>query len=484
MRILPGTTLALILSVVVAPAAGAQTTRLTLAEALRMAGERSEAVTIALAGEARAAADVMRAASQRLPQVSLLGAYDRTLASEFSALTSSTVTPCPALAVDPSKPIADRVAELERAAGCGAIGPGFNFSSLPFGQRNIYRMTVSFAQSVYSGGRIAAQERQAALGLRTAALQTVSARAITALDVTRAFYDAALGDRLVTIAESGYAQAAAAYEQTRQAFEAGRQPEFELLRAQVARDNQRPAVIRAKASRDVAYLRLRQLLELPPTAEVAVDVELDAPALAPPAPFLESLTRVETAAAAIERASILEAEALVQVREAAVTVAKSERLPSINLGSSYGKVGYPSSGAFPGADDFRTNWTLGASVQVPIFTGRRLKADELAARADLDDAQARLKQTRELAELDLATARQDLTAADAAWQASAGTVQQAQRAYEIAELRYREGLSTQLELSDSRLSLQVAQANRAQAARDLQIARARLALLPDLPVNR
>jgi outer membrane protein TolC len=485
MRTFPAAAFAAILSLVVAPPADAQTTRLTLADALRLAGDHSEAVTIALAGESRAAADVMRASSQRLPQVSLIGAYDRTLASEFSALTSSsTTTPCPALAVDPSKPIADRVAELERAAGCGAIGPGFNFSSLPFGQRNIYRMTGSFAQSVYSGGRIAAQERQAALGLRSAELQTVSARAITALDVTRAFYDAALGDRLVTIAESGYAQAAAAYEQTRQAFEAGRQPEVELLRAQVARDNQRPAVIRAKASRDVAYLRLRQLLELPPAADLAVDVELDAPALAPPAPFLESLARVEAATAALERASILQAEALVQVREAAVTIAKSERLPSVNLGSSYGKVGYPSSGAFPGTDDFRTNWTLGASVQVPIFTGRRLKADELAARADLDDAQARLKQTRELAELDVATARQDLTAADAAWQASAGTVQQAQRAYEIAELRYREGLSTQLELSDSRLSLQVAQANRAQAARDLQIARARLALLPDLPVGR
>ena len=48
-------------------------------------------------------------------------------------------------------------------------------------------------------------------------------------------------------------------------------------------------------------------------------------------------------------------------------------------------------------------------------------------------------------------------------------MQQAARAYEIAELRYREGLSTQLELSDSRLLLAQAQVNRARAARDLQI---------------
>jgi outer membrane protein TolC len=62
-------------------------------------------------------------------------------------------------------------------------------------------------------------------------------------------------------------------------------------------------------------------------------------------------------------------------------------------------------------------------------------------------------------------------------------VEQATRAYEIAELRYREGVSTQLELSDARLLLAQAQVNRAQAARDLQVARARLALLPDLPLS-
>jgi hypothetical protein len=90
---------------------------------------------------------------------------------------------------------------------------------------------------------------------------------------------------------------------------------------------------------------------------------------------------------------------------------------------------------------------------------------------------------RELADLDFESARQELAAARAAWEASGSTVGQAQRAYEIAELRYREGLSTQLELSDARLLLQQAEVNRAQAARDLQLARVRLALLPELPLT-
>ena len=68
-------------------------------------------------------------------------------------------------------------------------------------------------------------------------------------------------------------------------------------------------------------------------------------------------------------------------------------------------------------------------------------------------------------------------------EASAGTIEQATRAYQIAEVRFQSGVSTQLELADARLLLQLAEANRAQAARDLQVARARVALLPDLPLG-
>jgi outer membrane protein TolC len=68
-------------------------------------------------------------------------------------------------------------------------------------------------------------------------------------------------------------------------------------------------------------------------------------------------------------------------------------------------------------------------------------------------------------------------------EATGGTIQQAARAYDIATLRYSRRPSTQLELSDSRLALQIAQANRAQAARDLQVARVRVALLPALPIS-
>jgi outer membrane protein TolC len=67
--------------------------------------------------------------------------------------------------------------------------------------------------------------------------------------------------------------------------------------------------------------------------------------------------------------------------------------------------------------------------------------------------------------------------------ASEGTAAQAARAYSIAELRFREGISTHTELLHSRLALEQAGANRAQAARDALVARMRMALLPRLPLG-
>jgi hypothetical protein len=124
-----------------------------------------------------------------------------------------------------------------------------------------------------------------------------------------------------------------------------------------------------------------------------------------------------------------------------------------------------------------------AGASFPLFTGGRIRGEQLVAQASVDEARARLDQTRELAALDARQSVAQLQQAEAAFAASSGTSEQASRAYAIAEVRFREGISTQLELSESRLLLEQARANRVLAARNLQVARMRLALLKDLPLG-
>ncbi|MEX2662910.1 MAG: TolC family protein [Vicinamibacterales bacterium] len=463
---------------------------MTLEQVLELAETRSEAVAIAETGVRRAEGEQLRARSGRLPQLNGSASYDRALASEFSGVFGggSSGPPCPPFTLDPSAALPDRVAEIERAIDCGAVGSSLFGGGddaeldLPFGRKNTWRVNLLFSQSIYSGGRLGAQAQLSAVGRESAELALTASRARLLFEVTQAFYDAALSERLVHIAEATVAQADATVRQVQAGFEAGAQPEFELLRARVARDNQQPLVIRQRANRDIALLRLKQLLELPPDYDLRIVAPLDGP-VAPPPVFAARLTDAQTAVAATatDRTPVKEAAAAVRLREASLRAALAERRPAVSLTSNYSRVAYPS-GAFP-TGDFRTNWTVGASVDVPILTGGRQRGSEMVARADLEQSRLQLRQVEELALLDARAAHAELTAARAVFDASAGTIEQATRAYQIAEVRYQSGVSTQLELSDARLLLQQAEANRAQAARDLQVARARVALLPDLPLG-
>ncbi|MBV9108439.1 MAG: TolC family protein [Gemmatimonadetes bacterium] len=463
---------------------------LSLDEALNMAEGASDQIVVARAGVMRAGGQRLQALSQRLPQLNGTAGYSRALASQFSSLskggavdtTQKGPTNCNKFVPNPSLPIDQRLDSLEHAVDCATNSSPFSsLGSLPFGRENTWTLGLALSQNLFSGGRIAGQVDAASAGRRRAEIQLASTRAQLVLDVAQAYYNAALADRLVSIAEANLAQADETLRQVTLARQVGNQPEFELLRAQVTRDNQRPVVIQRRADRDLAYTRLRLLLDLPVDQAVTLTTPLNDAAPVPVARFASNPNLIGDTTTS-NRAPVRQAAEAVNAQEAQLRVAKSERFPSLSLVSNYQKVGYPG-GFFPAWSDFATNWTIGAQLSVPLFTGGRIRGDEMVAQANLMEARATLSQTRQQAELDTRTALQQLDAARAQWQASAGTVEQATRAYQIAEIRFREGLSTQTELTDSRILLQQAEANRAQAARDLQIAQVRIALLPDLPLN-
>jgi outer membrane protein TolC len=495
---------ALILGVALATPAGvsgqvtqssAAAITLSLDDAVRRAEGQSETVEIARAGVRRAEGQKIQAYSQFLPQVFGSAGYTRTLKSEYSSLSTpapdttaptSPAPPCDDYLRDGSSSLEERVAGLETASRCASgVNPFAAFSSLPFGQANQWRLGLSVSQNIFAGGRLVAQNAAAAAGRRSADLELTSQRAQIILDVTQAYYDAALADRLVAISDASFTQTENVLRQVRLNRDVGNTSEFELLRAQVTRDNQRPQMIQRRSDREVAYLRLKQLLNIPLEQAVSLTTPIEDVSGIPAGIQLAGLkvTSYENPdTASANRAAVRQADEAVRAQRELLTVARSQRLPAISLSSQYGAVAYPQSG-LPGSNDFRANWTVGVSAQVPLFTGGRIRGDEMVAQANLAESRARLQQVREFAALDSRVALNALNQAMSAWEASRGTAEQASRAYTIAEVRYREGISTQLELNDSRILMEQATANRALAARNLQIARIKLALLPNLPLQ-
>lgn len=472
-----------------------QATALSLDDAVRLAEGQSEDVQIARAGVRRAEGQKIQAHSQLLPQIYGSAGYTRTLKSEYSGISgpaadttmpASPAPPCDDYLRGETASIEDRVAGLETASRCASgLNPFAAFSSLPFGQANQYRLGLSVSQNLFSGGRIIAQNNAAAAGQRSADIELTARRAQIILDVTQAYYDAVLADRLVAISDASFTQTENLLKQVQLNRDIGNTSEFELLRAQVTRDNQRPQMIQRKSDREVAYLRLKQLLNIPLDKTLSLTTPIDDVSGIPTGISVAglSVTSYETPdTAASNRSAVRQADEAVTAQQELLRVARSQRLPALSLNSQYGAVAYPQAG-LPGSNDFRANWTIGVSAQLPIFVGGRIRGDEMVAQANLAESRARLQQVREFASLDSRVALNALDQAKAAWEASRGTAEQASRAYQIAEVRYREGISTQLELNDSRILMEQATANRALAARNLQMARIKLALLPNLPLQ-
>jgi outer membrane protein TolC len=448
-----------------------RTVTLSLDDALRLAPATSQNVDVARAGVTRASGGKYQARAQFLPQLNATGSYNRTLKSQFSGLASSSNSS--------SSTGTGTTGGTTDTTGQRPAGGGFDLSKTSFAAANLWTFGLSFSQNLFTGGRVTAQNTAANAQLASAQIELTAQQAQASLDVTQAYYDAVLADQLVSIADSSVSSTKAVLAQTELAKKVGNASEYELLRAQVTYQNQLPVAIQARSNREVAYLHLKQLLNMPLDDALRLTTGIEGPN-GPTLPAIAQGPMSDTSASV--RAPVRELDEAVRGAEAQVKIARAERIPNLALVSNYQRLYFPST-VFPTLNQGVNNWTVGFSTNFPIFDGGRIKGDQLIAQAGVQQAKAQREQTRQFAALDARTALNALQEAQSTWDASRGTAEQAQRAYAIDQVRFREGISTQTDLSQSRLLLEQALANRAQAARNLAVARVKLALLRDLPLT-
>jgi outer membrane protein TolC len=452
-----------------ATAASSAATPLSLGDALRMAEQKSSNVRAAQAGLDRAGGQLRQANSQLLPQINGSAGYQRAIQNQFQAISE----------------------QFPDTSSGGGGGDGIANSPLAaiFAAPNTFTFSLQATQNLWTAGRVSAQRAGAEAGRASADIGLSSAKAQALLDVAQAYYDAVAAERFNEIADSTLALTERTLAQVKLAREVGTASEFDLLRATVTRDNARPAAIQARGNRTAAQMRLKQLLRLPLqqslmlTTPIRDDSAALASALAPVT--LADARTVEPDTSVAARATVRQAEAQLAASQSALRAARLARLPSVQLSSLYQRFAYPPDGTFLPSDFdlYFPNWTVTLGLSFPVFNGGRISGEKTVAQADVAEAQARLEQTRDGAAVDAILAITAYESAAAAYAAAVGTDAQAARAYAIAEVRFAEGLSTPVELTESRVQLEQARLQRVTSARDLEVARLRLALLKDLPLT-
>jgi outer membrane protein len=416
---------------------------LSLDQALARGLEVSEDLSLVAASRTRAEGQVWTARAGWLPAVNGSISYQHQFASQYD----------------------------------GVFGPTGGDTVNPFAVKDTWQLGLQVQQGIYGGGRTGAAYKVATLSRDLADQSGTSTRATVVLVVTSAYYDAVLSDRLVAIAQSTLDQAKTTLANAQLESEEEHSSEFDVLRASVEVQNQQVALIQAERNQALAHLQLGNLLDVAPDAVLPTE-DLEQPRA------IDELVTAMFGAVPAERVAVSQADTAVEISEASKAMARAPGLPSAGLIANMALIGWSENVLPPtGSDAWKDAASVQLLVNVPMFNGGSIRGQIHSASGAVAEAETRADQAREYADADQRDASEALRTAEAQWDATTSTVDQADRAYAIAELRFNEGISTQVELADARLLRQRALANRAQAARDLQVARMRVALLPLLPLQ-
>ena len=338
-------------------------------------------------------------------------------------------------------------------------------NTLAQGAAASYTAGLTGSVDVFAGGRHMATMRQANADNAAADASLIQQRFAVTLTAKTAFFNVLRDGELVRVAQAQLDQAQQGLDAASERMKVGSATRSDVLRAQLAVNQARQALVQATTSESSSEYALGRLVgENGP-------VTATAPASLEPTPLAVADDQLP-ALVDQQAPSVVSAVAQVKSGQAAVSSAKSQYLPTIRL--SGGNNWLNNVASLGGGN---TSWNFGLGLSFPIFNGfQREQTVELAsvetdnARAALDDARLNARATleSELAALQLAEQQIQLTKE---------AVSVAEEDLRVQTERYRLGAGTMLDRLTSQASLVQAQTNAVNARYDYQIARAQLEAL-------
>jgi outer membrane protein TolC len=367
-----------------------------------------------------------------------------------------------------------------------------DYVAVQFGADNQWSSTISLEQPLFSAA--------AFIGVGAAGrfknLQEEVVRGLTQSVVTRVrvtFYELLLQQEQLRLIRNSVNRVRQSLDETQALNRAGLASDYEVLRLEVELANLEPNLRRAENA--VQQARRQLALELDTDDSEGLTVrgslaEMDLDELGGNTPenreiltfsglrtFAAGEVQEAVAMAQELRSDLRQLELTESLRKTEMRLEQVEYLPKVTFFGNYliSAQDNNSPDFFARGDGQRAYArNVGIRVSVPIFQGFRRDARVDQKRALLRQAETQTRLAEDQARLQV---RNLADQAEESLQRARGqrlAVSQAQRGFEIASAQYREGLGSQLELTDSEVALRQSEFNYAQAVFDYLVARARL----------
>lgn len=313
-----------------------------------------------------------------------------------------------------------------------------------------------------------------------------SSKITLANEVKKGYYNILLAEQSLVVLKESEASIAETVKNTEAMYKQGLASEYDLLSAQVQLSNLRPNIIQTENSIKTTKLLFKMYLGLPESADFTLVGSLD--------DFAEEVAMATVPTNEVDLSNNADLRALdlqSKLLQHQLKLVNASRLPTVAaftnfiysgndntmdfssmMGGGFGGVGGGSSAATKKEWWWQNPLSAGISISIPIFAGGRNinKAHEI--RNTISQLSLQKEYLRQSVNVQVESAFNNILTAREKMTSNEITVRQAQKAYEIAEVRYNAGTGTILELNSSELSLTQAKLNYSQAIYDYLAARA------------
>ncbi len=327
---------------------------------------------------------------------------------------------------------------------------------------NVYRASASASQLLWDFGQTI-RKRDAAQASADATLDTEKASALTIdLNLRSAFYTASTARSNVEVAQETLANQNKHLEQIQSFVDLGRNPTIDLLQARVDQANAEVTLINAQNDYATARVVLNQAMGV--EADITYDVE---PTVSGPVPGESSSLDALVEEALKARPEIASLQAQVRAQQMTNKSIYGRYWPSLQAQAN---------GGYSGLELDRLTWLVsaGLGLQWTLIDGGETRANLREGNANIAALQAQIDSLRLQVRVDVEQARLAVAATKASLGAADRSLTNARARLDLAELRYRTGVGSIIELSDAQLAATTAAFQKLQAQLKLDTARAQL----------
>lgn len=332
---------------------------------------------------------------------------------------------------------------------------------------NIYTASLDLNQVLWAGGKVATAIKMARIYSDVSDEQYKAARAGIAKGVKQLYYGVLLARAMTEIQQEALDLSRQHLGTIEAQYKQGVASDLAVLRQQVEVSNTEPALTKARNLYEVGLTELKNLLGLDPEAELSLSGGLDC---APGLPA-EAADLYKKALAARPEYKTLKHQ--LDLAEKMIAVERAAHLPYLGAYASRQYYG-ATDGSFPASGEYTYSTVAGLRLSVPLFSGGAVSAKVSQAKFQADIARNSLTELERRIKIEVKKAWLGGKEASERLASQNTAVAQARKALAATEVRFRNGLSSQLDLNDATLALNRSQTLYTQARHDVCSADAEL----------